>query len=188
LLALPVKILNNPLKHFQAFASGWMGPGETVLCRVVLKDLHPSKKSRHFSKIESGSRHEIGGEQIGLPLQIDLIDALRHFPHRRIEKSTQHHLQFGAFRMVKDVLPDAHGDGVSAALMIEALEHAQRMGAACIWLGVNQENQRAQRFYGKHGFTASGTKTFRLGAGLEHDYVMVRALADATGASPIPAV
>jgi ribosomal protein S18 acetylase RimI-like enzyme len=86
------------------------------------------------------------------------------------------------------VLPDAHGDGVSAALMIEALEHAQRMGAACIWLGVNQENQRAQRFYGKHGFTASGTKTFRLGAGLEHDYVMVRALADATGASPIPAV
>ena len=86
------------------------------------------------------------------------------------------------------VLPDAHGDGVSAALMIEALEHAQRMGAACIWLGVNQENQRAQRFYGKHGFTPSGTKTFRLGAGLEHDYVMVRALADATGASPIPAV
>ena len=100
LLALPVKILNDPVKHFQAFAGGWMGSGETLLCRVVLKDLHPSKKSGHFSKIESGSRHEISREQVGLPFQVDLIDALWCFSERRIEKSTQHHLQFGAFRMV----------------------------------------------------------------------------------------
>jgi ribosomal protein S18 acetylase RimI-like enzyme len=80
------------------------------------------------------------------------------------------------------VLPDAHGAGVSAALMTASLEHAQALDAACVWLGVNQENQRAQRFYAKHGFTASGTKTFRLGEGLEHDYVMVRPLADVSGA------
>lgn len=74
------------------------------------------------------------------------------------------------------VLPDAHGAGASAALMAAALEHAGRLGAVCVWLGVNQQNQRAQRFYAKHGFTVSGTKTFRLGAGLEQDYVMVRGL------------
>lgn len=79
------------------------------------------------------------------------------------------------------VLPDAHGAGVSAALMTATLERARRLRAACVWLGVNQENQRAQRFYGKHGFEVSGTKTFRLGAGLEHDYVMVRPLAETTG-------
>jgi ribosomal protein S18 acetylase RimI-like enzyme len=45
-----------------------------------------------------------------------------------------------------------------------------------VWLGVNQENQRAQRFYAKHGFVVSGTKTFRLGEGVENDYVMVRPL------------
>jgi ribosomal protein S18 acetylase RimI-like enzyme len=39
---------------------------------------------------------------------------------------------------------------------------------------VNRENGRAQRFYRKHGFEITGTKTFRLGASLEHDYVMVR--------------
>ena len=43
-----------------------------------------------------------------------------------------------------------------------------------MWLGVNQQNQRAQRFYAKHGFAINGTKTFRLGAGIENDYVMVR--------------
>ena len=71
------------------------------------------------------------------------------------------------------VLPDAHGAGVSAALMSAALEASRTLGAACVWLGVNQENQRAQRFYAKHGFAISGTKTFRLGGRVENDYVMV---------------
>ncbi|GAS95434.1 N-acetyltransferase GCN5 [Mycolicibacterium canariasense] len=71
-------------------------------------------------------------------------------------------------------LPDVHGAGVSAALMTEVLQRAAALGAACVWLGVNQENQRAQRFYAKAGFTVSGTKTFRLGEHIENDYVMVR--------------
>lgn len=72
------------------------------------------------------------------------------------------------------VLPDAHGSGVSAALMSAALDEATMMGVACVWLGVNQNNHRAQRFYTKHGFTITGTKTFRLGNHIEQDYVMVR--------------
>jgi ribosomal protein S18 acetylase RimI-like enzyme len=74
------------------------------------------------------------------------------------------------------VLPDAHGAGAATALMAAALDRAGGLGAACVWLGVNQQNQRAQRFYAKHGFAPGGTKTFRLGEGLEHDYVMVRPL------------
>ena len=74
------------------------------------------------------------------------------------------------------VLPDSHGAGVSATLMAAALKRAVELDAKCVWLGVNQENQRAQRFYAKHGFSISGTKTFRLGAGIENDYVMVRPL------------
>ncbi|MGZ8803341.1 MAG: GNAT family N-acetyltransferase [Mycobacterium sp.] len=71
------------------------------------------------------------------------------------------------------VLPEAHGAGVSAALMSAALDHATQLDAACVWLGVNQQNQRAQRFYAKHGFTITGTKTFRLGTHIEQDYVLV---------------
>ena len=74
------------------------------------------------------------------------------------------------------VLPDGHGAGVSAALMTAALAAARDLDAACVWLGVNQENQRAQRFYAKHGFTVGGIKTFRLGEHIENDYVMVRPL------------
>jgi ribosomal protein S18 acetylase RimI-like enzyme len=74
------------------------------------------------------------------------------------------------------VLPDAHGAGVAAALMSAALRHATDLDAKGVWLGVNQQNERAQRFYTKHGFTVTGTKTFRLGAGIENDYVMVRPL------------
>lgn len=74
------------------------------------------------------------------------------------------------------VLPDDHGSGVSAALMSAALDRASALDAACVWLGVNQENKRAQRFYAKYGFMVTGTKTFRLGEHLENDYVMVRPL------------
>ncbi len=72
------------------------------------------------------------------------------------------------------VLPDNHGGGVSAALMTEALNRAPDLDANAVWLGVNQNNQRAQRFYAKHGFSVNGTKTFRLGTRIENDYVMVR--------------
>jgi ribosomal protein S18 acetylase RimI-like enzyme len=72
------------------------------------------------------------------------------------------------------VLPDDHGAGVSTALMIEALRQAPQLDAKSVWLGVNQNNRRAQRFYLKHGFEINGTKTFRLGTRIENDYVMVR--------------
>ena len=60
------------------------------------------------------------------------------------------------------------------ALMAESLRRCAQLGAASVWLGVNQENQRAQRFYAKSDFRVSGTKTFRLGDSVENDYVMVR--------------
>jgi ribosomal protein S18 acetylase RimI-like enzyme len=81
------------------------------------------------------------------------------------------------------VVPEEHGSGVSTALMQHALAAAAHTGMGCVWLGVNQNNQRAQRFYTKHGFTVTGNRTFRLGVHLEQDYVMVRAL----GSEPRPA-
>jgi GNAT superfamily N-acetyltransferase len=74
------------------------------------------------------------------------------------------------------VLPHHHGSGVSTALMDAALAAAADWDAACVWLGVNQKNSRAQRFYTKCGFTINGTRTFQLGADTENDYVMVRRL------------
>jgi ribosomal protein S18 acetylase RimI-like enzyme len=72
------------------------------------------------------------------------------------------------------VLPAHHGSGVAAALMDAALAAAAGQNAGCVWLGVNQKNQRAQHFYSKHGFTVSGNRTFQLGGHTASDYVMVR--------------
>jgi GNAT superfamily N-acetyltransferase len=72
------------------------------------------------------------------------------------------------------VLPDHHGSGVSTALMDAVLAAAADWDANCVWLGVNQKNHRAQRFYEKCGFTVNGTRTFRLGDHDEDDYIMVR--------------
>jgi len=71
---------------------------------------------------------------------------------------------------------DAHGDGVAAPLMAETLARAADTGVQGIWLGVNQENARAIRFYQKQGFSIVGPKTFWVGPQLHHDYVMERAL------------
>jgi hypothetical protein len=69
-----------------------------------------------------------------------------------------------------------HGVSADAALMKTALGVVSDADAGCMWLGVNQRNYRAQRFYSKHGFAVTGNRTFRLGEHVEHDYVMVRRL------------
>ncbi len=74
------------------------------------------------------------------------------------------------------VLPDAHGAGVSRLLMAASLEAARAAGAQGAWLGVNQLNVRAQKFYAKSGFTRVGTKRFLVGHRYEDDYVLEQRL------------
>ncbi|WP_153339117.1 GNAT family N-acetyltransferase [Nocardia aurantia] len=74
------------------------------------------------------------------------------------------------------VLPGHHGGEVGGALMRAAIDTAHETGCAALWLGVNQENLRAQRFYGKHGFRIVGTRAFTVGAVRCRDYVMQRTL------------
>ena len=78
------------------------------------------------------------------------------------------------------VLPDHHSQGrddpPAHRLMRAAIAAATARGSVLIWLGVNQENVRAQRFYAKMGFSRAGTKTFSLNGSVEHDFIFSRAL------------
>ncbi len=67
-----------------------------------------------------------------------------------------------------------HGSGVAARLMAASLAAARDRGAVIVWLGVNQHNPRANRFYEKSGFRVAGTKRFRVGSELHDDFVLVR--------------
>ena len=70
----------------------------------------------------------------------------------------------------------AHGTGVAAPLMAATLDAAATAGVVSPWLGVNEENARAIRFYEKHGFAKVGRKHFRLGDRYEDDWVLERPL------------
>ena len=69
------------------------------------------------------------------------------------------------------VLPDHHGAGVASALMAASLEAARARGAHAVWLGVNEENERANGFYAKSGFAIVGSKKFLVGERYEDDFV-----------------
>lgn len=74
------------------------------------------------------------------------------------------------------VMPEQHGRGTAQALMDASVAAARDTGAVSLWLGVNDENARANRFYEKNGFEIVGTKKFRLGDVDENDFVRMRAL------------
>ena len=75
------------------------------------------------------------------------------------------------------LVTDSHGSGAAAVLMAATLAEARASGAAFCWLGVNQQNARAARFYEKSGFAVRGTKRFKVGEEWHDDHVRVRSLA-----------
>jgi tRNA (guanine37-N1)-methyltransferase len=78
------------------------------------------------------------------------------------------------------VLAEHHRSGVAGELMATSLRAAADTGARSVWLGVNQRNERANRFYEKQGFRIVGTKHFLVGTRVFEDFVRELPL---TGAS-----
>ncbi|ABM10232.1 MULTISPECIES: GNAT family N-acetyltransferase [Micrococcaceae] len=74
------------------------------------------------------------------------------------------------------VHPEHHGKGAASRLISASIADAADKGASGVWLGVNSENAKAIRFYEKSGFQRVGTKSFKLGDSVEHDFVMEHAL------------
>jgi ribosomal protein S18 acetylase RimI-like enzyme len=69
-----------------------------------------------------------------------------------------------------------HGGGVAQDLLDVVLAEARDSGALSVWLGVNQLNARANRFYEKNGFEKVGTRSFLVGTNLEEDFVREKSL------------
>ena len=108
---------------------------------------------------------DAGGDLCGYSLLVnrpaqdpDVASALTLLPSVELSKCYVH--------------PEHHGLGAAAELMHASLESAAAAGGAGIWLGVNSQNARAIRFYEKSGFRKVGSKSFRLGTTVEHDFVL----------------
>ena len=73
-------------------------------------------------------------------------------------------------------LLEAHGSGLAPALVASSADAARSRGAKSLWLGVNQQNVRARRFYEKCGFSVVGSKKFLVGQRYEDDFVYAQQL------------
>ena len=71
-----------------------------------------------------------------------------------------------------------HGKGVGAILMERAIQIAQECGYQTLWLGVWEQNFRAQAFYAKYGFVVVGSHVFQLGKDDQTDLIMEKNLAN----------
>ena len=74
------------------------------------------------------------------------------------------------------VLRPWHGRGVAERLMAWALDKARAAHAPEIYLTVFDHNDRAKRFYARHGFAEVGRCTFTLGERIDDDRVWRKAL------------
>lgn len=72
-----------------------------------------------------------------------------------------------------------HGKGAALELMHAVEGLALRDGHDDVWLAVWEHNLRAIRFYEKHGFLRVGQQPFRLGADVQTDWLMARAVTPA---------
>jgi diamine N-acetyltransferase len=99
---------------------------------------------------------------VGEPTDSDVVAAIALHPSSELSKVY--------------VLAGHHGSGVAAALVDASIAAAVERGAGGIWLGVNQQNARANRFYEKQGFALVGTKKFLVGGKWEDDFVRERPL------------
>lgn len=68
------------------------------------------------------------------------------------------------------------GRGVGEELMRACLDAARSAGFKTIWLGVWEQNARAQAFYRKWNFRAVGEHIFQLGSDPQTDILMERAI------------
>ncbi|HVY03720.1 MAG TPA: GNAT family N-acetyltransferase [Caulobacterales bacterium] len=75
------------------------------------------------------------------------------------------------------VVEAAKGAGIADALMNWALDRGRARGALDAYLGVYHANARALAFYRRHGFSIVGRYDFPVGATLDDERIMRRALA-----------
>jgi ribosomal protein S18 acetylase RimI-like enzyme len=68
------------------------------------------------------------------------------------------------------------GSGIGGRLMEACLTEARQAGYQTIWLGVWQQNTRAQAFYKRWKFSIVGEHVFQLGDDPQMDWLMERSL------------
>jgi ribosomal protein S18 acetylase RimI-like enzyme len=70
----------------------------------------------------------------------------------------------------------AHGQGVGGALMKHAEDIAKDRGFQTCWLGVWEENHKAQKMYERLGYRKVGDHDFVMGKEIQTDWILIKEL------------
>lgn len=70
--------------------------------------------------------------------------------------------------------PDAQGRGLGRMLMDAAMSHPRMRSADGVYIGVWEENLRAQRFYDSYGFSRIGEYTYYVGEHADREFILHR--------------
>lgn len=68
------------------------------------------------------------------------------------------------------------GKNFGTQLLEHCIAEAKNNGVQILWLGVWEKNDRALRFYNKHGFTAFSSHVFMMGKDVQTDILMAKEL------------
>lgn len=71
---------------------------------------------------------------------------------------------------------DYHGLGIGRVLAGRIEDMAREQGFKHIWLGVWEENLKAQRVYEKLGYVLAGDHDFAIGEVVQTDHIMIKSL------------
>ena len=74
------------------------------------------------------------------------------------------------------VLQKYQGKRIGLAMMQQALAVAKKLKKPQVWLGVWENNFKAQAFYQKSGFKKVGSHDFILGSDKQTDYILLKTL------------
>ncbi|KAI8577930.1 hypothetical protein K450DRAFT_249933 [Umbelopsis ramanniana AG] len=71
---------------------------------------------------------------------------------------------------------ESHGLGIGKLLIQKAEKVAISQGYKTMWLGVWEDNLKAQKVYGKSGFVHVGEHDFKMGDCIQTDIIMIKTL------------
>lgn len=138
--------------------------------RDIAEFIEQNLREKHFAAhVTSPHRavlvYEIDGALVGYALMFDASEE-RPGPEYGVRGEPSAYLSKCYVRVT------SHGGAVAGPL-IDAAKHVARtrLGAVSIWLNTNVGNQRAIRFYLKHGFERVGVKAMMVGTAPMEDEV-----------------
>lgn len=68
----------------------------------------------------------------------------------------------------------AQGSGLGRELMDRSLAFIEATFEGPVWIGVWSENHKAQRLYGRYGFSHAGAYEFAVGSVRDHEFILMR--------------